>query len=44
MDRCRRRTAPPFAALTLGAGRTTLLQGAAHLVIFAAFMLVSAAP
>jgi Ca2+:H+ antiporter len=31
-----------ISALTLGAGRTTVLQGAVHLVIFAAFMLVSA--
>jgi hypothetical protein len=30
--------------LTHGAGRTTVLQGAAHLVIFDAFLLVSAAP
>jgi Ca2+:H+ antiporter len=30
--------------LTHGAGRTTVLQGAVHLVIFAAFLLVSAAP
>jgi Ca2+:H+ antiporter len=33
-----------IAALTLGTGRTTVLQGAVHLVIFAAFMLVSAVP
>jgi len=33
-----------IAALTLGTGRTTVLQGAVHLVIFAAFMLVSAGP
>jgi Ca2+:H+ antiporter len=33
-----------IAALTLGTGRTTVLQGAVHLVIFAAFMLISAAP
>jgi len=31
-----------ISALTLGAGRTTVLQGAVHLVIFAAFVLVSA--
>jgi Ca2+:H+ antiporter len=33
-----------IAALTLGTGRTTVLQGAVHLVIFAAFMLASAVP
>ncbi len=33
-----------IAALTLGTGRTTVLQGAVHLVIFAAFMLISAVP
>jgi Ca2+:H+ antiporter len=33
-----------IAALTLGTGRTTVLQGAVHLVIFAAFILVSAVP
>jgi Ca2+:H+ antiporter len=33
-----------ISALTLGAGRTTVLQGAVHLVIFAAFMRVSAVP
>ena len=33
-----------ISALTLGTGRTTVLQGAAHLVIFAAFLLVSTAP
>ena len=33
-----------IAALTLGTGRTTVLQGAVHLVIFAAFLLVSAVP
>lgn len=33
-----------IAGLTLGTGRTTVLQGAVHLVIFAAFMLVSAVP
>ena len=32
------------SALTLGTGRTTVLQGAVHLVIFAAFLLVSAVP
>lgn len=32
------------STLTLGTGRTTVLQGAIHLVIFAAFLLVSAAP
>ena len=30
--------------LTLGTGRTTVLQGVVHLVIFAAFLLVSAVP
>jgi Ca2+:H+ antiporter len=30
--------------LTLGTGRTTILQGVVHLVIFAAFLLVSAVP
>jgi Ca2+:H+ antiporter len=33
-----------ISALTLGTGRTTVLQGAVHLVIFGAFMLVSAVP
>ncbi|MGB7974969.1 MAG: ionic transporter y4hA [Roseiarcus sp.] len=33
-----------ISALTLGTRRTTVLQGAVHLVIFAAFMLVSAVP
>jgi Ca2+:H+ antiporter len=33
-----------ISALTFGTGRTTVLQGAVHLVIFAAFLLVSAAP
>ena len=33
-----------IVALTLGTGRTTVLQGAVHLVIFAAFLLVSAVP
>jgi Ca2+:H+ antiporter len=33
-----------ISALTLGTGRTTVLQGAVHLVIFAAFILVSAVP
>ncbi len=33
-----------IAALTLGTGRTTVLQGAVHLVIFVAFLLVSAVP
>jgi Ca2+:H+ antiporter len=33
-----------IAALTLGTGRTAVPQGAVHLVIFAAFMLISAAP
>ncbi|MCX7342061.1 MAG: ionic transporter y4hA [Hyphomicrobiales bacterium] len=32
------------ATLTLGTGRTTVLQGAIHLVIFAVFLLVSAVP
>ena len=30
--------------LTLGTGRTTVLQGAVHLVIFATFLLISAVP
>ena len=33
-----------ISALTLGTGRTTVLQGAVHLVIFVAFLLVSAVP
>ena len=33
-----------ISALTLGTGRTTVLQGAVHLVIFAAFILVSVVP
>lgn len=32
------------SAITLGTGRTTLLQGAVHLVIFGAFITVSAVP
>jgi Ca2+:H+ antiporter len=32
------------ATLTLGTGRTTVLQGAIHLVIFVVFLLVSAVP
>jgi len=32
------------STLTLGTGRTTVLQGAVHLVIFAAFLLISAVP
>jgi Ca2+:H+ antiporter len=32
------------SALTLGTGRTTVLQGAIHLAIFAVFLLVSAVP
>ncbi len=32
------------SVLTLGTGRTTVLQGAVHLVIFLAFLLVSAVP
>ncbi len=32
------------STLTLGTGRTTVLQGVVHLVIFAAFLLVSAIP
>ncbi len=32
------------STLTLGTGRTTVLQGAVHLVLFAAFLLVSAVP
>jgi len=30
--------------LTLGTGRTSVLQGAIHLVIFAVFLLISAVP
>jgi Ca2+:H+ antiporter len=33
-----------ISALTFSTGRTTVLQGAVHLVIFAAFLLVSAVP
>jgi Ca2+:H+ antiporter len=33
-----------LATLTLGTGRTTVLQGAVHLVIFAVFLLVAAVP
>lgn len=32
------------STLTLGTGRTTLLQGVVHLVIFAVFLLISAVP
>jgi Ca2+:H+ antiporter len=32
------------STLTLGTGRTTVLQGAIHLVIFAVFLLISAVP
>ena len=32
------------STLTLGTGRTTVLQGAVHLVIFVIFLLVSAIP
>ncbi len=32
------------STLTLGTGRTTVLQGAVHLVIFAVFLLISAVP
>lgn len=32
------------STLTLGTGRTTVLQGAIHLVLFAAFLMVSAIP
>ncbi len=32
------------STLTLGTGRTTVLHGAVHLVLFAAFLLVSAVP
>jgi Ca2+:H+ antiporter len=32
------------AALTLGTGRTTVLQGAVHLVIFSVFLLLSIIP
>jgi len=33
-----------ISTLTLGTGRTTVLQGAVHLVIFAVFILLSAMP
>lgn len=33
-----------ISALTLGTGRTTVLQGAVHLVIFGVFLLISAVP
>jgi Ca2+:H+ antiporter len=33
-----------MSTLTLGTGRTSVLQGAVHLVIFAAFLLISAVP
>ncbi len=33
-----------ISTLTLGTGRTTVLQGAIHLVIFVVFILMSAAP
>jgi Ca2+:H+ antiporter len=33
-----------IAGLTLGTGRTTVLQGSVHLVIFVAFLLISAIP
>jgi Ca2+:H+ antiporter len=32
------------STLTLGTGRTTVLQGVIHLIIFAAFLLISAVP
>jgi len=32
------------ATLTLGTGRTTVLQGAVHLVIFSVFLLLSVIP
>ena len=32
------------ATLTLGTGRTTVLQGAVHLVIFAVFLFLAASP
>ncbi|MGL4241588.1 MAG: ionic transporter y4hA, partial [Beijerinckiaceae bacterium] len=32
------------STLTLGTGRTTVLQGAVHLILFAVFLLVSAVP
>lgn len=32
------------SVLTLGTGRTTVLQGACHLVIFAVFLLLAAEP
>ena len=33
-----------ISALTFSTGRTTVLQGAVHLVIFGAFLLISAVP
>jgi Ca2+:H+ antiporter len=33
-----------IATLTLSTGRTTILQGAVHLVIFVIFLLISAVP
>jgi Ca2+:H+ antiporter len=32
------------STLTLGTGKTTVLQGAVHLVIFAVFLLIAAVP
>ena len=32
------------AAITLGTGRTNVLQGAVHLVIFAAFLVLALVP
>jgi Ca2+:H+ antiporter len=32
------------AAITLGSGRTNMMQGAVHLVIFAAFLFLSLVP
>jgi len=32
------------SALSLGSGRTTILQGAVHLVIFAVYLLVTVVP
>ena len=33
-----------FGVITLGTGRTTVLQGAVHLVIFAAFLFFAVVP
>jgi Ca2+:H+ antiporter len=32
------------SAITLGSGRTTMMQGAVHLVIFAAFLFLALVP